>query len=175
MSLVSGCLSKDFLLSLARPRAPLLCAKAASHWPGDSRRPTPKPRWARGGAVVQRPKHRREADAIHSQGAARLWISLLRVAKFLGTLQNAGRGAGEEVAKVRDPGWVRGMLWRCELPGRHLHLTTHPKTVLSASHGERLELRRGCISPLPISPCKCKEIAVGCSFESIQASCHGSP
>lgn len=38
-----------------------------------------------------------------------------------------GRGG---VAKVRDPGWVRGMLWRCELPGK--------KDTFTSPHTQRL-------------------------------------
>ena len=188
MSLVSGCLPKDLsqcLSSLAAslkisrshwlaPLLPFSAPKLSATGQAIHAAPPHKPRWVKGGAVAQRPKSRREADVIHSQGASRLWISLSRVAKFLGTLQNVGVG---EAAEVGDLGWVRGMLWRCELPGEKTP-SPHPHTQRLALGLPREETgaKEGVhLNPLPISPYKSKEIAVGCSFESNQVSCHGSP
>lgn len=89
---VSGCLPKDLSLSLARPRAPLPCAKSPCHRPDDLLCPTPHAslgdrRRCRPGSPAQTP---RGGCYPFSGGATRFWISLSRVTKFLGTLQNVG-------------------------------------------------------------------------------------
>lgn len=152
MSLVSGCLPKDLSLSLARPRTPLPCAKAPSHGAGNSPRPTPhaslgERRQCRTGSPVQTTR----GDAIHSQEVAWLWIPLSRVAKLLGTFQNAGKGRGRRAStRVEKKEWSAGVSYREE---RHLHPTDPPKAVFPPPT-RRVELQGVgvLLTPFPLPP-----------------------
>lgn len=84
-----------------------------------------------------------------------------------------GRGVGR-----KGPRSVLGKRDALEVSYRekgHLHLTHTPKDCALGLPREETGAKEGGASfPLSIAP-KSKEIAVGCSFESIQVSCHGSP
>lgn len=154
MSLVSGCLPKDFSLSLARPRAPLLCSLRKSCQPL-ARRLTPPHPISLGGreeALSPSAPSPDERQMLFTPGGCSTLDLAVARGEVPGDTPKCGGGGG--VAKVRDPGWVRGMLWRCELPGKKTPSPHHTsKDCALGLPREETGAKEGVyLSPSPFPP-----------------------